>query len=166
MAEERRCRRSARRSSAPASRNRCWPRRRAPAGPFTLPRLPYANDALDAAIDARTMEIHHDRHHQAYVDNLNTAVAGNADLARMPIEEILRDIARFPKPSARRSSTTAAATTTIRCSGRSWAPTPAAIRPARWLKRSTPPSRTSTLQDAVQGSRLRVRFGSGWAWLV
>src|ERR1700677_476463 len=64
----------------------------APAGPFTLPRLPYANDALVRAIDARTMEIHHDRHHQAYVNGLNTAVAGNAELGRMPIADILRNI--------------------------------------------------------------------------
>src|SRR6266568_1170363 len=46
------------------------------AGPFTLPPLPYAFDALEPHIDARTMEIHHDRHHKAYVDNLNKALDG------------------------------------------------------------------------------------------
>ena len=46
-----------------------------PAGPFTLPPLPYTFDALEPFIDARTMEIHHDKHHQAYVTNLNKAVA-------------------------------------------------------------------------------------------
>ncbi|MBN8920035.1 MAG: superoxide dismutase, partial [Rhizobiales bacterium] len=43
----------------------------APEGPFKLPPLPYANDALEPHIDARTMEIHHDRHHAAYVNNMN-----------------------------------------------------------------------------------------------
>ena len=63
-----------------------------PAGPFTLPALPYANDALEVSIDAQTMMIHHDRHHAAYVAALNTAVAGNAALAARPIGEILRQI--------------------------------------------------------------------------
>jgi Fe-Mn family superoxide dismutase len=48
----------------------------APAGPFKLPPLPYAYDALEPHIDAQTMQIHHDKHHAAYVANLNKAVAG------------------------------------------------------------------------------------------
>ena len=63
-----------------------------PAGPFRLAPLPYANDALTPHIDARTMEIHHDRHHQAYVNNLNTAIAGNANLASMTIDQLVRGI--------------------------------------------------------------------------
>ena len=55
---------------------------------FTLDPLPYANDALEPHIDAMTMEIHHDRHHQAYVTNLNNAIAGT-DLEGKSIEEIL-----------------------------------------------------------------------------
>ena len=47
---------------------------------FTLPPLPYPADALEAAIDAMTMEIHHDRHHKAYVDNLNKALEGHSAL--------------------------------------------------------------------------------------
>jgi Fe-Mn family superoxide dismutase len=55
---------------------------------YTLPDLPYATDALEPHIDARTMEIHHDKHHQAYVTNLNAALEGS-DLADLPIEELL-----------------------------------------------------------------------------
>ncbi len=52
-------------------------------GPFTLPPLPYGYDALEPYIDARTMEIHHDKHHAAYVANFNKAVAGIPDLAEI-----------------------------------------------------------------------------------
>ena len=62
---------------------------------FELPQLPYAYDALEPHIDARTMEIHHSKHHQAYITNLNAAIAGT-DLEGKSIEEVLikgRDIA-------------------------------------------------------------------------
>ena len=55
---------------------------------FELPALPYAYDALEPHIDARTMEIHHSKHHQAYTTNLNNAIAGT-DMEHMSIEEIL-----------------------------------------------------------------------------
>lgn len=63
-----------------------------PATPFTLPPLPYALDALEPHIDARTMEIHLGKHHKAYVDNLNKAVVESPDLARKPIEDLLKDL--------------------------------------------------------------------------
>lgn len=60
---------------------------------FTLAPLPYANDALEPHFDAKTMEIHHDRHHNAYVTNLNAAIAGT-DLDSQSIEEILANISK------------------------------------------------------------------------
>ena len=60
---------------------------------FTLAPLPYANDALEPHFDAMTMEIHHDRHHNAYVTNLNAAIAGT-DLENKTIEEILANISK------------------------------------------------------------------------
>ncbi len=63
--------------------------------PFTVPPLPYAYDALEPHIDARTMEIHHDKHHQAYVDKVNDAIAGT-DLDGKPIEEILGALDQVP----------------------------------------------------------------------
>ncbi len=62
---------------------------------FELPPLPYANDALEPSIDAMTMEIHHDRHHKAYVDKLNGAVEGT-DAANLSIEEIIKNISKYP----------------------------------------------------------------------
>ncbi|MCE7067403.1 superoxide dismutase [Dyadobacter sp. CY326] len=64
---------------------------------FTLDPLPYANNALEPHIDALTMEIHHDRHHQAYVTNLNAAIAGT-ELEGKSIEEIIANISKAPAP--------------------------------------------------------------------
>jgi Fe-Mn family superoxide dismutase len=68
-----------------------------PTGPFKLPPLPYEFDALEPHIDARTMEIHHDKHHQAYITNLNKAVAGHEDLAKKSVEDLVRDLAQVPE---------------------------------------------------------------------
>jgi superoxide dismutase, Fe-Mn family len=62
---------------------------------FTLPALPYAFNALEPHIDAKTMEIHHGKHHNAYVTNLNNAVAGT-DAEKMSLDEINKNISRFP----------------------------------------------------------------------
>ena len=69
----------------------------APAGPFTLPPLPYAPDALEPHMDAQTMQIHHDKHHQAYVTNLNKAVADQPALAGKTVEELLRNPSAAPE---------------------------------------------------------------------
>lgn len=62
---------------------------------YTLPKLTYNFDALEPHIDAQTMEIHHDRHHQGYVDKLNAAVEGT-DLAERSIEDVLRNFSTIP----------------------------------------------------------------------
>jgi Fe-Mn family superoxide dismutase len=68
----------------------------APAGPFTLPPLPYAYDALEPHLDAQTMQIHHDKHHAAYVANLNKAVAGHPELAGKSVEELVHNLDKLP----------------------------------------------------------------------
>src|SRR5262245_41035411 len=69
----------------------------APAGPFKLPPLPYAFDALEPHIDARTMEIHHDKHHAAYVNNLNKAVADAPELGQKTVLELVRNLNAVPE---------------------------------------------------------------------
>ena len=64
---------------------------------FELPKLPYAFNALEPHIDARTMEIHHSKHHQAYVTNLNGAIAGS-DAEKLSIEDICKTISKYPMP--------------------------------------------------------------------
>lgn len=61
----------------------------------TLPALPYAHNALEPHIDAQTMEIHHGKHHQAYVDNLNKALEGS-DAASLSLEELMSNISQYP----------------------------------------------------------------------
>lgn len=64
---------------------------------YELPKLPYEFDALEPVIDAKTMEIHHDKHHAGYVDKLNKALEGHEELQNKPLEELLRDIDEVPK---------------------------------------------------------------------
>ena len=64
---------------------------------FELPKLPYAPNALEPHIDAKTMEIHHDKHHQAYITNLNKAIEGT-DAEKLSIEEIVKNISKYPAP--------------------------------------------------------------------
>ena len=82
---------------APAVLAQPAPAAAAPSGPFTLPALPYAFDALEPHLDARTMEIHHDRHHKTYVDNLNKAMAEAPTLAGKSIEDLLKDLNAAPE---------------------------------------------------------------------
>ena len=65
--------------------------------PFTLPPLPYDYTALEPHIDEQTMRIHHDKHHAAYVNNLNTALEGEAGLQALAIEQLLGDLAKVPE---------------------------------------------------------------------
>lgn len=64
---------------------------------FTLPNLPYPTEALEPSIDKMTMEIHHGKHHKAYVDNLNKALDGQATLASKSITQLLREINQVPE---------------------------------------------------------------------
>lgn len=69
----------------------------APTGPHSLAPLPYAANANEAAIDATTMEIHHDRHHAAYVGNLNTLLQGQDALAGLALDDLLLNLSRAPE---------------------------------------------------------------------
>ena len=64
---------------------------------YTLPALPYANDALEPYFDTMTMEIHHDKHHNAYVTNLNNAVKGT-DAENLSLEDLVKNISKYPMP--------------------------------------------------------------------
>ncbi len=133
--------------------------------PYTVPPLPYASDALEPHIDARTMEIHHDKHHQAYVDKLNDALAGT-DLDGKPISEILLDLSQVPEDKR----------TAVRNNGgghynhglfwESMSPDGGG-EPAGDLKAAIDEAFGSfgDFQAKVKAAGIG-QFGSGWAWLV
>jgi len=134
--------------------------------PFTLPALPYAYDALEPHIDARTMEIHHTKHHQAYVNNLNAALEKAPQLEGKSLDDLMKGINSVPE----------AVRTAVRNNGgghwnhsQFW----------EWMgpKRGGEP--TGRLADAIKSSfgdfakfkeqfaaAAAGRFGSGWAWLL
>ncbi len=64
---------------------------------YELPKLPYSYDALEPYIDAKTMEIHHTKHHQAYVNNLNAALEKHPEIAEKPLEELLASLDKIPE---------------------------------------------------------------------
>ena len=133
---------------------------------FTLPPLPYAPDALEPHIDAQTMSIHHDKHHQAYVTNLNAAIEKAPELADRPLEELLAGLSGLP---------TAAQGPVRNNGGGHWnhslfwqimAPN-AGGEPGDALGGAI----RSTFGDFGQfRDKFKAaavgRFGSGWAWLV
>ena len=64
---------------------------------YELPKLPYAYDALEPHIDARTMEIHHTKHHQTYITNVNNAIKGKADLEKKSVEDLISNLSAVPE---------------------------------------------------------------------
>ena len=134
--------------------------------PHTLPPLPYDKAALEPHIDALTMEIHHDRHHNAYVTNLNNALAGKADLEAMSVDELCKNISKVPADIA----------APVRNNGGGhWNHT------FFWnsMTPNTGGAPTGALAEAINSAfgsfdafkeafaKAGVgRFGSGWAWLV
>lgn len=132
---------------------------------FTLPDLPYSHDALEPYIDAQTMELHHGKHHQAYVDKLNAALEGS-DMLEKSIEEVLQNLDQLPQDKQ----------TAVRNNGGGhynhslfW----------QWMAANVGGEPQGELADAISASFGSLnafkeefaaaavgRFGSGWVWLT
>ena len=132
---------------------------------YKLPDLPYAFDALEPHIDARTMEIHHDRHHQGYVNKANAALEGT-DMADKPVEEVLKNIDNVPAEKKQAVINNGGGHAnhslfwTVMSPDGGGEPTgdlAAAIK-------STFGSFNDFKEEFTNAAK--TRFGSGWAWLV
>ena len=132
--------------------------------PYTLPELPYPNNALEPHIDAKTMEIHHDKHHAAYVTNLNKALEG-AGVAEQSIEDLCRNIETVPANirSAVRNNGGGHANHslfwTIMSPKGGGAPTGELAKAIDAELGGFDKAKADLIQAGV------TRFGSGWAWL-
>jgi len=132
---------------------------------YELPPLPYANNALEPHIDAMTMEIHHDRHHNTYVTNVNAALKDHPDLAAMSIEDLISDLSKVPEGirTAVRNNGGGHANHSlfwqIMGPGGGGAPSGALADAITSTFGSLDEFKTKVQQAGA------TRFGSGWAWL-
>ncbi|MFO0928069.1 MAG: superoxide dismutase [Gemmataceae bacterium] len=133
---------------------------------FSLPALPYPADALEAAIDKATMEIHHGKHHKAYVDNLNGAIAGNAALEAKSIEQLLRDITGVPEGIRQKVVNNGGGHANHCLFWEIMAPNGGG-EPTGELSQAITATFSSldNFKAKIKENGLG-RFGSGWAWLV
>jgi Fe-Mn family superoxide dismutase len=137
-----------------------------PGDAFTLPPLPYAFDALEPHIDAQTMQIHHDKHHAAYVTNLNKAVASEASLAGKSVEDLVRNLASVPE----------GVRTAVRNHGGGHANHSLFWQSLKKNEGGKPEGELAKVLDKKFGSFSNFQqeftkaatgvFGSGWAWLT
>lgn len=132
-------------------------------GGFELPALPYAADALEPAIDAKTMETHHGKHHKAYVDNLNKQIEATPELAGKSLEDIVKNVSKY-NAAVRNNG------------GGHWnhsffwqimAPAAQSGEPSADLAKALTDTFGSVDAFKEEFEKAGVgRFGSGWAWLV
>ena len=133
---------------------------------YQLPKLPYAYDALEPHIDALTMEVHHSRHHQAYVNNVNAALEKHPEWVDTPVQELVRRLSEVPEDIR----------TAVRNNGGGhlnhslfW----------EWMKPGGAKEPVGASAEAIRAAfgsvgafrevfaqAAATRFGSGWAWLV
>ncbi|MBO9369370.1 MAG: superoxide dismutase [Chloroflexi bacterium] len=133
---------------------------------YELPPLPYAYDALEPYIDARTMEIHHTKHHQAYISNLNAAIEKHPELASKSLDELLRDLNAVPEDIR---------TVVRNHGGGTWnhslfwvimSPNGGGMPGGELAKAIETTFGSFEAFKAEFEKAANGRFGSGWAWLV
>jgi len=133
---------------------------------YTLPNLPYAPNVLEPYIDTMTMEIHHGRHHKAYVDNLNKALENQAALAAKPIAQLLREINQVPEASRQAVINNGGGHANHSMFWEIMAPK-AGGQPSGPLADDIKAAFGDWASFQAQLKQAGVsRFGSGWAWLV
>ena len=132
---------------------------------YTVPQLPYPYEALEPHIDKLTMEVHHDKHHQAYVDKVNAALEGTP-LADAPIEDVLRDLSQVPDDKRTAVKNNGGGHYNHTMFWENMSPDGGGEPEGALAEAiSSAFGDFSSFQDELKKAGLG-RFGSGWAWLV
>jgi len=134
--------------------------------PHTLPSLDYSTDALEPHVDAQTMEIHHGKHHQTYITNLNAALEGNESLAEKAANELVADLSAIPEAIRGAVRNNGGGHANHSFFWKILSPSGGGI-PQGELASAIDSTfgNLDALKDAFKKAAL-TRFGSGWAWLV
>lgn len=133
---------------------------------YVLPALPYAYDALEPYIDAKTMEIHYTKHHQAYINNALAALQGQDELLELPVEQLLQNIKRVPEDKRQAVINNAGGHYNHSLFWRMMAPGAGGV-PGGGLGAAIDKAFGGFSGFQEQFTKAATtRFGSGWAWLV
>ncbi len=135
---------------------------------YTLPQLDYAYDALEPYIDETTMMIHHSKHHQAYIDNLNKALTDYPEVANKPLEELLADLEKVPEAIRTAVKNHGGGHLNHSLFWKMIGPTPLSAQMPIGEVSKAIEKKFGSLDKFKEefGKAAMGRFGSGWAWLV
>lgn len=133
--------------------------------PYRLPDLPYAVDALEPAVDAMTMQIHHGKHHAGYVKKLNAALADFPEHAERPLEELLQDLPSLPEAIREKVRNHGGGHWNHSLFWTSLSPVSFELRGRLAAAVETSFGGSDSLVEKLKSSGLQV-FGSGWVWLT
>jgi superoxide dismutase, Fe-Mn family len=133
---------------------------------YELPPLPYPTNALEPHIDAKTMEIHHDKHHQAYITNANNALKDHPDLAAKPVEELIANLSQVPESIRTVVRNNAGGHSNHSFFWKIMAPNAGGTPKGKLADAITATfGGIDAFKEKFQAAGAG-RFGSGWAWLV
>ncbi|HXM24713.1 MAG TPA: superoxide dismutase [Chthoniobacterales bacterium] len=133
---------------------------------YELPPLPYPSNALEPHIDAKTMEIHHDKHHQAYITNANKALEGHPDLAAKPVDELLADLNKIPESVRTVLRNNAGGHSNHTFFWKIMGPNAGGTPKGKLAEAiNSTFGGVDQFKEELQKAAIG-RFGSGWAWLV
>ena len=133
---------------------------------YELPKLPYPNNALEPSIDAKTMEIHHDKHHQAYVTNLNNALKDSPELSALPVDTLIADLSKVPEASRGAVRNNGGGHSNHSFFWKTIGPGKGGAPKGKLAEAITATFGGFDKFKEEFGKAATTRFGSGWAWLV
>jgi Fe-Mn family superoxide dismutase len=145
---------------------RSHPSKIIPTMAYELPKLPYANNALEPSIDGRTMEIHHTKHHQAYINNANGLLKDHPDLAALPVDALIADLSTVPEAIRGGLRNNAGGHSNHSFFWKILGPGKGGAAKGHLATAINAAFGSFDKFKEEFGKAATTRFGSGWAWLV